>query len=408
MIPREPRWSPTWYALLISGGYLTIGGAWILISDVLAQSVADTGTQLTTIQSGKGIAFVAVTGVLLAGLVYVTSRRQFGQSRFMHEALNTLEDSFYVVNTDGEVVWFNQSARETVGYDREELDEIHVSELFVEEHRNQVLTSLRTVLEDGTDDVEADVLTKSGERVPHELRGGTLTDPSGEPIGVVGIARDISDRRDQKQQLRVLDQFLRHNIRTDLNVIRGNTDLYAEETEGSTELLSVVDERCDHLLSQIEKHRKIVRVFTDPPQMVELDISAVVSKVVEERRRSFPAATIEVDVPDGVETVTSTALRLALGELLDNAIEHNDTEHPHVEVRVRPSDETVTIEISDDGPGLPDIERELLLNEVEIDQLHHGRGLGLWLVYWVVTRADGEFDVGEGQNGTTIRIHLPR
>jgi len=50
-----------------------------------------------------------------------------------------------------------------------------------------------------------------------------------------------------------------------------------------------------------------------------------------------------------------------------------------------------------------------VLQSGEETPLVHGRGLGLWLVYWIVTGVDGTVTVTEPQRpGTTIELRLPK
>jgi len=65
------------------------------------------------------------------------------------------------------------------------------------------------------------------------------------------------------------------------------------------------------------------------------------------------------------------------------------------------------IRVDDDGPGLPEAERAVLESGSETP-LVHGQGLGLWLVYWVVTGLDGDVEVVEFRDGTTVEVRLPR
>ncbi|MFO7834175.1 MAG: ATP-binding protein [Halohasta sp.] len=59
-------------------------------------------------------------------------------------------------------------------------------------------------------------------------------------------------------------------------------------------------------------------------------------------------------------------------------------------------------------PGLPELERSVLQSGEETP-LVHGRGLGLWLVYWIVTGVDGTVSVTEPrQTGTTIELRLAK
>ena len=65
------------------------------------------------------------------------------------------------------------------------------------------------------------------------------------------------------------------------------------------------------------------------------------------------------------------------------------------------------ITVADDGPGLPETEREVLETGKETP-LAHGQGLGLWLAYWLITNLHGQLEVTELQQGTTVEIRLPK
>ena len=61
----------------------------------------------------------------------------------------------------------------------------------------------------------------------------------------------------------------------------------------------------------------------------------------------------------------------------------------------------------DDGPGLPEQERAVLAAGRETP-LEPTSGLGLWLVYWIVTSLGGELVFPEVETGTTVAVRLPR
>jgi nitrogen-specific signal transduction histidine kinase len=39
--------------------------------------------------------------------------------------------------------------------------------------------------------------------------------------------------------------------------------------------------------------------------------------------------------------------------------------------------------------------------------VYHSSGLGLWLVYWVVSLSDGRIELGEYAGGNEIQVLLP-
>lgn len=94
-------------------------------------------------------------------------------------------------------------------------------------------------------------------------------------------------------------------------------------------------------------------------------------------------------------------------ECLDRIEKHNDTPDPTVEITVRTTDDEATVEISDNGPGLPDIEQKVLEKGFET-QLTHSQGLGLWIAQALVVQHGGEFTSRNNDTGgARITCTLP-
>jgi len=95
---------------------------------------------------------------------------------------------------------------------------------------------------------------------------------------------------------------------------------------------------------------------------------------------------------------------MAVTELVENALTHGGA-RPTVTVTVEDEGEWVTVEVSDDGPGIDPEELAALETGAE-RPLSHASGLGLWLVSWTVESSGGDvsFDV---EDGTTVRLRLP-
>jgi PAS domain S-box-containing protein len=124
------------------------------------------------------------------------------ERQFIDQALDTLDDLFYVVDVDGHLCRWNEQFINITGYSEAELDGMHVAELFPDEYQQTVADAIETTLQDGETTVEADLLTADGKRIPHEFTGARLNDENKQLIGLVGVGRDISDRKDRERRLR--------------------------------------------------------------------------------------------------------------------------------------------------------------------------------------------------------------
>jgi signal transduction histidine kinase len=133
----------------------------------------------------------------------------------------------------------------------------------------------------------------------------------------------------------------------------------------------------------------------------------MVEAVVAEYREAHPEATIEVDVPAGCDVASGDELRTAVSELVENALVHADGV-AHVEVTAVERGDSVTLRVVDDGPGIPEPDRSVVSREVDIDQLTHSQGLGLWFVRWVMDACDGQLRLESTDGGTTVALELPR
>jgi len=121
-------------------------------------------------------------------------------------------------------------------------------------------------------------------------------------------------------------------------------------------------------------------------------------------REEYDAATILTEGTDSESAQVPTTFRQAVHELVENAIKVKET--ATVEVTVCSGDDWVEISVTDDGPGMPEMEAAVLETGEE-DPLNHGQGLGLWMVRMIVTQAGGNVSVESTTDGTEVRLRSP-
>ena len=151
---------------------------------------------------------------VIAKIEDISDRKQRQQSLeaeqgFIEQSLQTLNDTFYLLNTDGTLERWNEALTERTGYDDAELDGMQALELFPDEEQATISEAITEVLNTGSAIVEAPLLAKDGALLPHEFTGATLTDDGGDVRGVIGIGRDISKRQDRLDRLETQKQAFR-------------------------------------------------------------------------------------------------------------------------------------------------------------------------------------------------------
>lgn len=216
--------------------------------------------------------------------------------------------------------------------------------------------------------------------------------------------RDLANR---DRLISVLNRVLRHNLRNDLNVVRGYAQMLKEQGSGDeAQVASVIDSKTTGVLSLADKSRELERLTRSVPVPRPLDIVPLVTETVADTRKEYPTVEVSCTTPDEAMAFAAPQLATAVTELLTNAAEHAGTD-PRVAILVQCRDEHTTIAVEDNGPGLPSHERRILIGESET-ALEHGSGLGLSLVYWVLTNLDGEIAVTASSSGTVVEVHLQR
>ncbi|WP_324756441.1 PAS domain S-box protein [Haloarcula montana] len=225
---------------------------------------------------------------------------------------------------------------------------------------------------------------------------------------IAGFTRDISDRRRRERQLVVMGNILRHNLRNDMTTIVGNAELIADRGGEAVEpFVETIVRVGEALLEDAETQRRIIDLLTDHEVPTVRDIAAIVETEVATLRETYPDAVVETDIPATADAAALPEIAAAVGELLDNAVVHAETDAPTVAVSVRVDEQWVTVEVCDDCPPIPREEFRVLTGEQPMDEVTHTTGLGLWLVFWSVDLSGGRIEFDETDRGNRISISLP-
>jgi len=341
----------------------------------------------------------------------VTERKELRDRLKRHRNIvQRLEDPIMLQDESGEFRLINEALTEFAGLSEDELLGNDESPFMDAEAAETIRRKKRRTIETESpiSYSVAPEFTLSGQEAVFNTRRYPYYDEDGELAGTIAICRDVTDLEERTRQLRVIDNILRHNLRNDLTVIRGLADRIRSQESG--ELAATADtivSYADSLISTGEKSRAITNLLSDEPEMKPIDVSEVARSITDEIDGSDLDADVRVTALERVVASTTDAIYEAIEELVRNAIIHNDQETPSVALRVETDGTAARIHITDDGPGVSEMDRDVLQTGRAVDALYHGSGLGLWLVYWIVNRSDGSIDVSEAEpRGTAVTITL--
>lgn len=326
-------------------------------------------------------------------------------------------DFVYRVDLDGRLTFVSAPVEDVTGHAPEDLVGEHIDTLAP---TDEIAEQARNYLNEVTD---GEALQIRDFPIQHRDGRSVVTDVRVVPIyeaevpeaertpedivGAQGMVRDTTERHRREGLISVINRVLRHNVRNELTVINGYAEVLADDLDGERAAnADRIVEAADRLLDLTESAQKIEQNRGESPELEPHDVVPVVEEVVTRVEDQYPNASISVDTPESATALTTPRIETAFFELLDNAAKHGG-KAPSIELDVHVTSRRVTTTIADDGPGLPETEREVLAAGTE-DPLVHGRGLGLWLAYWIVTTLDGDIEVPDTDRGTTVEVGLPR
>ncbi|MFW5965827.1 MAG: PAS domain S-box protein, partial [Halodesulfurarchaeum sp.] len=339
----------------------------------------------------------------------------------LRQVIDLVPDPIFAKNRDGEYLLANESM--AILYDREPEEligltdrDLGIPEKKARTFRNEDLA----VIDSGDSKIipERTIHHEAGERRVHQTVLIPYDPVGSEEEGVLGYARDITNRKEYERQvevqrdtLEILNQVVRHDIRNDLQLILAYTEMVLDHVDEDGE------EHARTALSAATSAIEITETARDVADVVlqsTADLSPTslpetLETVVSNARDNHGDATITIDgsLP-AVEVKEDGLLDSLFRNLLQNAVVHNDKDDPQVTLSATREDDRVRVAVADNGPGIPPEQREEIFQKGEKGLESEGTGLGLYLVTTLVDRYGGAVSVeANDPGGSVFVVELP-
>jgi PAS domain S-box-containing protein len=378
------------------------------------------------------------TGLLLrsAFRYYQRYNREVESGRAKTEALlGSIGDGVFAVDHEGRIIEFNRAAAALTGETAAGVLHRPYNEVIElsEEHPGQPAVRpdpVRRAMAQGRTFRflrDLTLVRRDGTRLPISFSAAPVHDDEGGVTGCVVVFSDASQEREVDRMKNEFISIASHQLRTPMSGVKGVLALLLEEVlgplnadqqkylrrayESNERLIALVNDLLN--ISRLEQGSLLLRTE-------DVDLATLLRTLTAEfqpRAARYHQDLLLQPPPDASANphVQGDAMRLreVFANLIDNAIKYTP-EGGGIRLAWVPGPEQVSVEVSDNGVGIPADKLASLFqkfNRIQnpLSGREFGSGLGLYFARSVVELHHGRIEVASlpGQ-GTTFRVILPR
>ncbi|WP_237088227.1 hybrid sensor histidine kinase/response regulator [Nubsella zeaxanthinifaciens] len=204
-----------------------------------------------------------------------------------------------------------------------------------------------------------------------------------------------------------------HELRAPLVSVIGIINLVKMEGlyDSSGEYWGLIETCSNKLDYYIQKTLQYYKNAKDVPDHSEINFATIVNELVELHGFSDKDTNFNVSINQNVRFIGDAfRIEVILSNLISNAIKYQKTNEPNktVNIHIEVDEHEAQIEINDNGMGILKEHLEKIFTQFFKSKMHHGSGLGLFIVKEALNKINGNINVSSNiENGTTFKITIP-
>jgi two-component system, cell cycle sensor histidine kinase and response regulator CckA len=390
----------------------------------------------TQFAAGKDISILNAFSNCSNGIEYTRAQTLDSDKRYF-ELFENASDILFTLDLTGKCTSLNKSGEQILGYKIAEAMSMDILQVAPPEHLDTIRAALSKVAAgDILQTVELEVITKDGRRVSLEVSAKAVY-KQGEPIGIQGTARDISEKKLLQEQLTQAQKMeaigrlaggVAHDFNNILTIIGCYSDLLLGELRPGDPKLEYVKQiqgagkkgswLALQLLAFSRKQARSPRVLDINMVVSECTkmLDRIIGKDIQVHTRLSPdIGTIKAD-PGQIEQVVLNLAVNARDAMPDGgqfviSTYNSELDKTYVASHLGACQGSyVTLEVSDTGQVM-DAETQGRVFEPfsTANEERKETGLGLATVYGIVKQNNGYIWLNsQSGQGTKLTIHLPR
>jgi PAS domain S-box-containing protein len=230
----------------------------------------------------------------------------------------------------------------------------------------------------------------------------------------VALGRSVRERNLERQteKMEFFNSILRHDVLNAVTVIKSRGEFLAEDLEGEQlQDAETIVSWSEDVREIVQRVRTVLETLTreGDPQLEAIHLPSALRAEIDRVRETYPAVTFDLECRYDGPVLANELLGDVLGNILTNAIEHNERDGLVVSATVEQTDDAVVTRIADDGGGVSDDRKEAIFRRGETGHAKSiGSGFGLFFVDAMVSEYGGEVRVEDNEaGGATFVIRFP-
>lgn len=351
-------------------------------------------------------------GGILVGWYDAQNKRRAEQLRVFRKVVEHGGHAVCLTDPEGTIEYVNPQFENQTGYTRQEVVGRNPRILKSGRLDDQFYEQMWETIQSG-DVWEGEIVNKrkDGTEFHIEQTIAPVLREDGEIDRFVGINNDITDLKKREHDLEILNQVVRHDIRNDLQVITARVEILRDHIDQEGEQhLQEIHQAAEEAVELTKTARKLAdSMMEDHDALKPISLSSHLRSQIEAFDDQYDEAEIKVDqdLPD-VRVHADEMLEAVFRNLMQNAIVHTHKDHPEVTISVEVEDEMVYVSVADNGPGVPDAQKEDIFGKGEKGLDSPGTGLGLYLVKTLVEEYGGDVWIEDNEpGGSVFVVELP-
>ena len=339
--------------------------------------------------------------------------------QYIESLLENANDVIYTLDRDQCFTYVNSKV-ESLGYTKDDLIGRPYLTLLSKRYRGR---HLKDTLDVGVKQVyEVEMVSRKGDHRSVLVSVSPLFDQQGEPLGMLGIARDITERKTLEQQVQNAERLasvgkLAAGVAHEINNPLGGILNCLYNIRKGTLSEARAQEYMHFMEDGLQRVQKIVRQLLDfsqqyQPELVATEINPLVDRVLALTKHTLLAKAIDLQTHYDHELpmimVDPHMIEQVLTNLILNAAQATH-EGGEVIIRTRQINGVCEIDVEDTGCGIaPEVRSKIFDPFFTTKRTGEGTGLGLSVSLGIVERHGGEMLLeSEVGKGTKFTIRLP-